>query len=149
MEMIFRPAEPGDKDRICQLLSLLFEQEAEFSPDYAAQARGVDLILQNPDQGMFFVCECDGEVVGTVCMQFLISTALGGKVALLEDFIVEPALRGRGVGHQLLQFSLEHVRQAGCLRVTLLTDGSNERAQHVYRQHGFQASRMLPMRLKF
>ena len=144
-----RPAETRDFQRICQLLGLLFEQEAEFVADYPTQEVGVKAILQNPERGIFLVIENEGIVVGTACLQYLISTALGGKVALLEDFIVEPAQRGLGLGRKLLQFSLDHARAAGCRRITVLTDGDNQKAKALYQSLGFCASSMLPLRLHF
>jgi ribosomal protein S18 acetylase RimI-like enzyme len=44
---------------------------------------------------------------------------------------------------------LEQARVEGVLRVMLLTDGDNTRAQAFYCKMGFAPSSMLAMRLKF
>jgi len=75
------------------------------------------------------------------------STALGGRVALLEDMVVRPDARGRGAGSLLLRAAVEFARAAGCLRITLLTDADNAAAQRFYARHGFGQSAMIPMRL--
>jgi ribosomal protein S18 acetylase RimI-like enzyme len=79
---------------------------------------------------------------------YTVSTALGARVALLEDMVVLPQFRGVGAGSKLLQAAIAHARASGCKRITLLTDGDNEAAQKFYSNHGFTASRMVPFRLK-
>lgn len=79
-------------------------------------------------------------------LQYVISTALGGRVAWLEDVIVHPQARGRKIGERLLKHPLEAARGEGCLRVSLLTDADNTHAQRYYQRQGFAHSSMRPMR---
>jgi ribosomal protein S18 acetylase RimI-like enzyme len=92
--------------------------------------------------GIFFVIEDSGKIVGAVSLLFLVSTALGGKVALLEDIILEKDSRGKGLGTKLL----DHVIQNGFLRITVLIDKDNIVAQSLYKKMGFKYSSMIPMR---
>jgi ribosomal protein S18 acetylase RimI-like enzyme len=87
------------------------------------------------------------EVVGMVSLLWSTSTALGGPVAWLEDLVVAEDRRGQGLGKALLEAAVAHGRARGLLRITLLTDGDNARAQALYASLGFQASPMVPMRL--
>ena len=114
------PATAADIPALCELLDLLFTQEAEFAPDRDAQISGLRTIIDDP--------------------------ALGTRVALLEDMVIAPDARGRGLGGDLLEAALRHARERGCRRITLLTDADNFRAQLFYRRHGFSASPMLPYR---
>ena len=75
------------------------------------------------------------------------STAEGGKAAWLEDCIVRLEHRRTGIGKALLEHVIAQARAEGALRLMLLTDGDNERAQALYRKAGFQNSAMLAMRL--
>ena len=79
---------------------------------------------------------------------YTISTAEGGKAAWLEDMIVLPEFRGQGIGAALLAHVVFSAREAGCLRLTLLSDEDNAGAHAVYASEGFQFSGMRPMRLK-
>jgi ribosomal protein S18 acetylase RimI-like enzyme len=79
---------------------------------------------------------------------YTVSTALGARVAILDDMVVLPQFTGLGAGSKLLQAPIAHARASGCKRITLLTDGDNEAAQKFYSNHGFTASRMVPFRLK-
>lgn len=144
-----RLAQSSDIAAIAGLLRYLFEQEVDFTPDHATQARGLRQIIENPTVGEIYVIEQGGQIVASVSLLWTISTALGGKVALLEDFIVHPEHRAQGLGRRLLNYALERARQSECLRVQLLTDSDNLQAQTIYQQAGFEASSMLLMRAVF
>ncbi|MDD2853290.1 MAG: GNAT family N-acetyltransferase [Desulfuromonadaceae bacterium] len=76
-----------------------------------------------------------------------VSTALGERVAILEDMIVDPDNRGGGEGSHLLTGAIELARKQGCLRITLLTDRANSGAIRFYERHGFNLSEMVTLRL--
>ncbi|WP_019919551.1 GNAT family N-acetyltransferase [Methyloversatilis discipulorum] len=139
-------ATPADIPALCGLLSALFAQEAEFTPDTTAQARGLAMIVSDPRVGSVLVARRDGEIVGMVNLLFTVSTALGERVVLLEDMVVAPSARGAGVGSALLTVAIDFARVQRCPRITLLTDRVNADAQRFYARHGFVASDMLPMR---
>jgi len=145
--MHIRPAAAADIPALCSLLDQLFAQEAEFTPDRAAQQRGLAAIIDSPAVGTILVAVADGGVVAMVNLLYTVSTALGERVALLEDLVVDAAARGAGVGSTLLESAIAHARQGGCRRITLLTDGDNAAAQRLYRRHGFGRSPMVPLRL--
>jgi GNAT superfamily N-acetyltransferase len=140
-------ATAADIPALCELLALLFAQEAEFTPDPQAQRRGLARIVEDPAVGTILVAREEGAVVGMVNLLYTVSTALGERVALLEDMVVAPPARGRGVGSELLREAIAHASAEGCKRITLLTDGANEAAQRFYGRHGFAPSGMMPMRL--
>lgn len=144
--MIIDQARPEDIPDLCALLSVLFSQEAEFRPDRDAQSAGLSRIIGNAGVGAVLVARRDDRLVGMVSLLFTVSTALGGRVALLEDMVVSPAERGRGVGTRLLNEALSLARDQACRRVTLLTDGTNDLAMAFYARQGFVVSGMVPMR---
>lgn len=146
--MEFGTATQSDVAQLVELLGILFTQEHELSPDPAKQRRALEMILADPSRARIYVARQDGKVVAMAALHFTISTAEGGKVAGLEDCIVHPDYRRRGIGKALLAYVLEQARAEGALRVMLLTDGDNTRAQALYRQLGFAPSSMLAMRLK-
>jgi GNAT superfamily N-acetyltransferase len=144
----YRPAVLADVPQLCELLSQLFAQESDFSPDTNRQTLGLEMILGDPAVGRLF-CAVDGEsVVGMVSILFTVSTAEGGRAAWLEDMVVRPDRRGLGIGDRLLQTAISGAKEAGCTRVTLLTDATNTPAQRFYARAGFARSQMIPLRLK-
>lgn len=145
--MQITPANVADIPALCELLHFLFSQEADFTPDHDAQRRGLTRIINSPDVGLIIVARQDGQVVGMVNLLYTISTALGERVALLEDMVVSPKVRSTGVGSKLLQQAIELAHLNDCKRITLLTDVTNESAQRFYQRHGFGFSAMIPFRL--
>jgi GNAT superfamily N-acetyltransferase len=143
---IIRIAELTDVGPCARLLNVLFSQEHEFMPDLKKQEAGLEMIIGNPSVGTIFLCEEDGQVVGMVSALNLVSTALGKKVLMLEDMIVDPALRGRGIGAMLLEYVSRWACEHGYGRMTLLTDGDNCSAQRFYEEHGFSRSTMVAYR---
>jgi len=145
--MQITPANPSDIPALCDLLGILFSQEADFKPNYEAQSRGLAHIISSPEIGLILVARQDNQIIGMVNLLFTISTALGDRVALLEDMVVSPNARGNGVGSCLLEQAIQFARLKGCKRITLLTDSTNESAQRFYQKHGFGFSAMIPLRL--
>lgn len=136
-----------DIPALAGLLTILFTEETEFSPESSLQEKGLRQIIGRPDTGKILVLRDGERVCGMVNLLFTVSTARGGRVAVLEDMIVAPANRGCGWGSRLLAAALHSARSAGCSRITLLTDATNTRALRLYQRQGFQTSTMVPLRL--
>ncbi len=144
--MSIETAVVADIPVLCDLLGLLFQQEAEFTPDTGTQARGLEGIIANPDIGFILIARKAGKPVGMVSVLYTISTALGGRVGLLEDMVVAPAHRNKNLGKDLLDRALATAAANGCKRITLLTDGDNVGAHRFYRRAGFEDSSMVVFR---
>ena len=141
------PAIPDDIPQLCVLLAILFAQEEDFQPDANKQSSALRQLIEHPDTGRILVLREGDSILGMVSLLYTISTACGGKVALLEDMIVHPSRRGDGLGNKLLQAAIELARREGCLRITLLTDRINDFAIRFYQRQGFRMSEMIPLRL--
>jgi len=148
MTTSFDLARREDLAQLVELLGILFTQEHELAPDAAKQERALRLILEDAAIGRIYVAR-EGEcVLGMVNIMRTVSTAEGGPAGHLEDFVVRPELRGKGLGARLLAHAIERARADGLLRLVLLTDGDNTDAQRLYERAGFVRSGMLPMRLR-
>jgi len=104
------------------------------------------LILESPSRGRIFALRNDHIIIGMVNLLFTISTAEGGMVILLEDFIVHPNHRGQGYGEALLDFVHKFAKDKQFKRVTLLTDKFSPESQKFFAAHGYNRSDMVPMR---
>ena len=148
MSLKYETATQKDLERLVELLGVLFESEAEFTPNAEKQRVALQAIIAEPAKGRIYVARDGREVVAMCSLLYTISTAEGGKAALFEDLVVAPEHRKRGIAASLLKYVIEQARADGVLRLTLLTDMQNERAQALYRRLGFTGSPMKPMRLK-
>ncbi|CAM8271416.1 GNAT family N-acetyltransferase [Candidatus Methylopumilus planktonicus] len=137
----------SDIPALVELLNSLFEQEAEFEPNSETQSKALSKIILDPKIGIILIAKEDDKILGMVNLLFTESTALGSKVALLEDMIVLSSSRGRGIGSQLIDYGISEAKKAGCKRITLLTDIENTKAQSFYQKKGFVKSKMTPYRL--
>ena len=140
-------ATTSDIPTLCTLLDYLFSQEVEFKSDHETQSRGLEKILNNNNTGNIFVAKKNEKIIGMVILLYTVSTALGERVALLEDMVVSPNEQELGVGSMLLDHAVKYATEKGCKRITLLTDKMNIRAQKFYKQHKFNRSSMIPFRI--
>ena len=147
MSLALGAATREELPQLVALLGMLSSEEAEFAPDDARQARALTKILADESVGRIYVAREEGRVAAMASLLYSVSTAEGGLVASFEDLVVLPERRGRGVGSALVRFVVSEARRQGVLRLTLLTDSHNKRAQELYAKAGFRASGMLPMRL--
>jgi ribosomal protein S18 acetylase RimI-like enzyme len=146
--IFIRSAASSDIPQLADLLSLLFAQEADFTPDTERQTRALRLIINQPELGKILCAENkDGKIVGMVSLMFTISTAEGGLAAWLEDMVVRPEQRGRDIGTLLLKTAIGQAKAAGCTRISLLADTDNHAALRFYQRAGFKDSKMRPLRL--
>ncbi|WP_373073107.1 GNAT family N-acetyltransferase [Sulfurimonas sp.] len=141
-----RLATLDDIDVLNKLLKSLFTQEAEFKVDVKKQTKALKKIIKSKSIGDIFVVEKKGKVVGMVNILYTYSTALGKKVAILEDMVVLKKYRKNGMGTKLLKKVLKILNDSGVERVTLLTDFDNVDAHRFYKKEGFKKSSMVVYR---
>ena len=137
-----------DIPQLSEILAELFSQEKEFMPEDSVQQKGLEQIITRPETGTVFKLydPDNGFITGMVSLLYTVSTALGGKAAILEDLIIRKEYRALGLGTKLLSAALKYAEENGILRITLLTDSENQKAHQFYAKHGFSKSTMIPMR---
>lgn len=111
--------------------------------------RGLRLLLEQPSRGRIFVLRGPGRIIGMINLLITISTAEGGFVLVLEDLIIHRDYRHQGFGTRLLDYAVDFAKKKNFLRITLLTDKSNESLKRFFLKNGFIESEMIPMRMYF
>ena len=147
--LAFRVAVIEDIDTLCELLFELFSQEVEFTPNKEVQQKALKTIISDENMGDIYVATINEKVVAMVNILYTISTALGTKVAIFEDFIVDRNYRNQGIGENLIDFVFEDLNAKNFSRITLLTDNDNLKAHKFYEKKGFIKSSMVPFRKSF
>ncbi len=128
-----RTATTNDIPALSALLSQLFAIESDFTPDDARQRAGLQNLIHRPERSRILcACDADGALVAMATIQILVSTAQGTPVGLIEDMVVDPAHRHRGIGRMLLDELEAWSRQRGLTRLQLLADASNAGALAFY-----------------
>ncbi|MEI6890883.1 MAG: GNAT family N-acetyltransferase [Pontiella sp.] len=140
--MKIRTALQNDIPALAELLHELFVIEADFTPDFAVQAKGLALLLSR-ENCKIFVAEVDGNVVGMCTVQIHISTAKGREVGVVEDVVVDLEHRGKRIGAALLRTMEEWASDLGLARLQLLADSDNHPALGFYRRQGWHSTNLI------
>ena len=150
-----RPAVSEDNPALCDLLAELFSIESDFEPDREKQSRALRMLIDKAEETtnenqdcMVLVAEQGDQVIGMCSVQVLVSTAEGRLVGLVEDVIVHPACRNKGVGKQLLQHLEAWAVKRGLARLQLLADRENHIALGFYENVGWLPTQLNALRKK-
>lgn len=99
--------------------------------------------LSNPEDeivkkgGYIYYASVDNKVVGTVTlMKEDDKTFELGKMAVTEQF------QGKGIGRNLLEFTIEKAKNLGAERLILYSNTKLESAIELYKKYGFEESLM-------
>jgi ribosomal protein S18 acetylase RimI-like enzyme len=145
-----RDARPDDLEALVALLEALFSIEEDFDVDEARQRRGLSMMLDGCGKHRCVkVAEADGRVVGMCSAQMLISTAMGGWGAMVEDMVVAAPHRGEGIGRQLMDAIVHWARARGLTRLQLLADRTNFSALDFYDRMGWHPTRLICLRRRW
>jgi ribosomal protein S18 acetylase RimI-like enzyme len=89
---------------------------------------------------VLLVAERGGEIVGYAygTVEGYDYMSLRGPAGVLNDIVVDPAQRGRGIGRMLLEATLDELKARGVPRVVLSTAEQNAAAQHLFERAGFR-----------
>ena len=136
----------ADLESMVELLGELFRLEADFAANPKAQRRGLSLMLRPDPARVVLVAEEHGEAVGMATAQMVISTAEGAPSALVEDVVVRPGCRGRGLGRALLDGIAGWAARRGAPRMHLLCDRDNAPALDFYAACGWSPTRLVCIR---
>ncbi len=145
MTLQIRQARVADLATCVDLLDDLFRLETDFAPDAGRQIRGLSQLLES-DAAQLIVADDDGEVVGMLSVQRLISTAQGSAVGIVEDAVVRDRRRGQGVGRALMNAAEAWARDEGLTRLQLLAERGNRPAQAFYQRLGWTSTQLVALR---
>lgn len=87
------------------------------------------------------VADIDGEVAGTLQLTFIPGLSRKGtERAQIEAVRVSSAHRGRGLGHQMIEWAIGEARRRGCGLVQLTSDKRRADAIRFYESLDFEAT---------
>lgn len=86
------------------------------------------------DPNGIFVAEIDGRVVGFISTRQDREAGIGH----IPNLSLEPDCRGKGFGRKLIEFALQHFRDAGLTHAKIETLEQNAIGNHLYTSLGFR-----------
>ena len=124
MPVTTRPAALEDVNAI-----LAVEQQAATAGHFAAEQ-----YEQRVAGGFVHVAESDGALCGFLCARDV------AREWEIENVVVPPSSRRRGIGDRLLAEFVQHARKRKATAIWLEVRASNQAARQLYEKHGFKES---------
>jgi GNAT superfamily N-acetyltransferase len=90
-----------------------------------------------PASHLFVAEDEDGERLGFLHLQTQKDFFTGALNCHIADLVVAAERDGQGIGSALVAFAEAWAKEHRCRHVTLAVFPGNERARHLYRQHGY------------
>jgi len=125
-----RPAEPRDAE---SLFALLKQFATSYQPRRAAFDAALPQLLASPTVDLL-VAEQRGQVVGYALAHSMLTLYANGAVVELQELMVAPEHRKRGIGRQLVESILDRAARSGAAEATVPT----RRARDFYLRLGFE-----------
>lgn len=128
-------AKPEDAEAVYHLICAL----EKTSPPQGEFVRVYQKNLLNPEI-LYLVCKFQGRVIafGSLHMQLLLHHC--GAVAEIQELVVQPNLRGEGVGAALFSALKAEARQRNCVLLEVCCNRGRERAHRFYEKCGMERS---------
>ena len=131
---MIREAQHEDCEAIWQLVCTLEERELDHDAfaaaftDQQADGRHVTLVWTEDAPS--------APIQALMNMRIELQLHHAAKIAEVQELVVDPSLRGRGVGKELFDAAREAAHEAGCVRIELVTNQRRHGAHRFYGREG-------------
>jgi GNAT superfamily N-acetyltransferase len=97
-----------------------------------------DAVLSHPEMTVLVAEATDGEIVGLASVSHRPQLRLGGQLVSLDEFVVAPEARGKGVGARLIEEVKAIAERLGAVRLELEQNRNRESySRSFYSKNGF------------
>ncbi|MFH1221095.1 MAG: GNAT family N-acetyltransferase [Candidatus Eisenbacteria bacterium] len=132
MGVEIRNAHSSDTSAIARLIGELVEGLEETSPTTETYVRQY---MSSPTSTIL-LAEDGGSVVGLLSYSIRPDLYHAGPTCLIEELVVLPSARDKGIGSMLMDRLISVLRETGCIEVSVSTMPDNQGAIRFYRRHG-------------
>jgi GNAT superfamily N-acetyltransferase len=144
VDIRIRQAIPEDASAVTAILTGAAEwvEQLDGTTMWVEHELAEDRIAAEVDAGLFYVAECDGDIVGA--LKFQLDDQLFWPDLATDDstFIHRLAVRrnyaGQGVSTALLRWAVDHARSLGRKYLRLDCDAERARLRDLYERFGFR-----------
>lgn len=131
-----RPYQQKDIEYIIKRHRELYEAEYGFGSEFGDYVQ--KHILQfnechDKDRENIWVAEANNGLVGVIAL-----VKVDDFTAQLRWFLIEPEMRGRGLGHKLMKTVIDFCKEKNYRHVLLWTVSILDAARHLYKENGFE-----------
>jgi ribosomal protein S18 acetylase RimI-like enzyme len=138
MDVSFVPAQPADQQMLLDLIRQLREEDPDEGPfDLAGAKDATRQLLSDPSVGRIWLIRSGEQIAGYVVLTLGYSIEFGGRIAFVDELLIDRAYRGRGIGRAAMRFVEARAREIGVRVLLLEVTRSNESARGLYRSAGY------------
>ncbi len=134
--ILLRGLQSGDLGWVVQRNGEIYAEEFGWTLEYEALvARIVAAFVEDfaPELERAWIAELDGQRVGAIFCR-----RSDAQTAQLRLLVVDPLVRGQGLGNRLVSEVIDFARSAGYQRIVLWTNDVLVAARRIYERAGFE-----------
>jgi ribosomal protein S18 acetylase RimI-like enzyme len=134
---------PGDVGSMVHLHGTVYAREYGFDSTFEAYVAGplANFVCAHSERERLWIAERDARMAGCIAI-----VAASAHEAQLRWFLVEPSMRGRGLGQRLIDEAVAFSRRQMYDSIFLWTVSALTAAAHLYRRTGFTKVEQKPGR---
>ena len=137
-DIIYRPVQEGEEELVKEMILMLYQDD----PDGQYMTRNkinrtFQTLASHPDYGTILVFAQGAKIIGYAILINFWSNEYGGIVLTIDELLVLPSFRGKGVGTAFIRYLIE-VRYANFVALNLEVLPYNTRALKLYESLGFR-----------
>jgi ribosomal protein S18 acetylase RimI-like enzyme len=130
-------AKPEDIDRIARLVAD-FHAEQDITQTHDARIQALTPLLEGSPHGAIYLIGPGRAPIGYAVVSFGWSIELGGLDGFLDEIYIRPAVRGRGIGTEVLMAIPKALSAAGLRALHLEVDRGDEKTRKLYEKLHFE-----------
>jgi len=142
-----RKASPADVEQLVAMMAE-FYSESPYTLNLRRATEAFTLLLADERLGHVWFIQVNSKDVGYVVVTFCHSMTYGGLSAIVDDFFVRPAFRGRGLGKAAMAEVRSFCASNGVRAIHVETGQDNAPALAVYRRAGFVETNLVHLTLR-
>ncbi len=139
-EIKLRKARRGDRDWLAALLRELGYRDA-------ADTNTVFWVLNHPEIEVLVAVDHLDRPVGLLSLSYRPQLCLRGRIATIDELVVTPEWRNKGVGSKLLEAGLARAKSLAVKRVELNAQSAQNLRRSFFERHGLKESDCTVIRL--
>jgi N-acetylglutamate synthase-like GNAT family acetyltransferase len=137
---------PGDLGYVIYMHGRLYKKEYNYGLHFESYvAKGIHEFAESlsSSKSRGWICEKEGKIVGFLALMDR------GDQAQLRYFILDPSVRGVGLGKKLMDLFMDHLKASVFKGAYLLTTKELPAAAHLYTSRGFKLKEETPINYPF
>jgi len=129
-----------DMARLLNFLGDVMERKTDVST--RDLERNLEILLSDP-RACILVALSDTGMVGVVNFSIRRTAMHRAASALIDELVISPDMRGKGIGFILINAAVGEARNMGCCEIEASTEMSNLSARRFYKKCGFDTESLL------